>query len=118
VREWFAGLDPKPEGVTAPGSRGRLAPSLIEAFAKANPREKYSQGTKDANTVSLRVTKTAKSGKTRKVNVDVPVEEARTLAGDLAGKRGRLSAAALTAAADALSAQSATTATAVAPASE
>jgi len=101
VREWFASA--KPEGVPTPGSRGRLHPETVKAFHAANPREKYVLGTKDESTVAVKVSKNTKAGKARSRTVQVPVAEARRLAGESAGKRGRLSAEALTAVGAALS---------------
>lgn len=110
VREWFAGLSDEqraalPEGTKAPGSRGRLDPTTITAFAKANPREQYVQGTTAPQTVTLRVTGKDRRGRNTARNVEVPVSEARTLAGQPTSQRGRLSEAAIQQASEALSAQ-------------
>lgn len=103
VRAWFS--EAQPEGVRAPGSRGRLHPETVEAFEKANPGKTYVLGTQDASKVTLTVTGTNKRGHKTSRKVEVPVSEARALAGEAAGRKGRLSEAAVAAASEALSAQ-------------
>lgn len=79
----------------APGARGRLPESMRKGIVKDAGR-RFSEGT--AKTVPLTIVK-VQGGKSRKVTKFVPEVEARRLAGDVAGKRGPLSAAALKAAA-------------------
>ena len=82
VRAFFkANPDKTPaEGVKSLNGRGRLHPSLIEAFAKAKrSKARYEVGAKPVKTVKVK-------GK------NVPVSELRPYA---EGKRGRIGAAAV-----------------------
>jgi hypothetical protein len=80
--------------------RGRIHPAYVAAFLAANPGTVFGEGeNKPADrTVSLPLV-SAKTGRAI-TPVTVPVSEAKSLAG-VAGKRGRLSAAELVAAAQA-----------------
>jgi hypothetical protein len=84
--------------------RGRIHPEAREDFnSDRKPSQQYNEGA--PKTVTLTYKHTQPSG--RKVNKKVAVSEveARTLAGEVAGKRGPLSKAALVAAGEALGAQ-------------
>lgn len=96
VRAWAA------ENGVATGSRGRLHPDVTEAFHKANPRLRYEPKIAEAPTVTVKVPTTDKRGRNRTKAMTIPATEARSLAGDLAGKRGRLSEAAVERVAEAL----------------
>lgn len=85
-------------------ARGRLHPAIVTAFEAANPNASYVVGTKSPKTVTVRVTGTNKNGGKTSRSKEIPVSEARTLAGVTASK-GRLSDAAVVAAGEALSAQ-------------
>jgi hypothetical protein len=91
VRSWFA--EAKPEGVPAPGSRGRLHPDTIAAFHKANPRLRYetaSEAEKPTVTVPG-VVSLDKAGRKVSKTVTLTTEQARAALGHPAGKRGRFS---------------------------
>lgn len=85
------------EGVEVKDSRGRLPKAGIEAYEAANPGMVYTPGFKDETKVSLVLPKEV-TGKSRNGKTEVTVAEARALAGDLAGERGILTAAAIEAA--------------------
>lgn len=104
VRAWFA--EAQPEGVRAPGKRGRLHPETIEAFEKANPNRRYVVGTASQSvpTVTVVVPGTDKNGKSRPRKRTLPVSEVRALAG-VEAQRGRLPQEALTKAGEALASQ-------------
>lgn len=80
------------------GVRGRVHPSAVKVFNEVSGMT-YTEGTRETITVPYTV-KNAK-GANLKRSVELPVDAARLLAGDLAGKRGRLSAAALAGAGEA-----------------
>lgn len=96
VRFWFF-KNPKKvpagtEHTVAVGARGRIAPEAREVFNSESGMT-YSEGTIEH--VELPYTKVSKSGANLKRVAMLPKTEVRTLAGDLAGKRGRLSAEAI-----------------------
>jgi hypothetical protein len=101
----FDALSEAAQNTVAKGARGRLHPEAREAFNKGRkPSEQYGEGA--PRTIALtykHVTKSAPKGRNKTVHI--PEAEARALAGEVAGKRGPLSKAALVAAAEALSAQ-------------
>lgn len=83
------------------GARGRLHPSVREAFnANVSRSARYTEGT--PKQVPLTYRHAQPSGRTVAKTVLVPEVGVRLLAGDLAGKRGPLSKAALAGAAEAL----------------
>lgn len=87
VRTWFS--ETNPEGVPAPGSRGRLHPDTIAAFHKANPSKRYetaSEAEKPTVTVPVKVLDSIGRATTRQVTVTT--ESARDLLGQ-AGRKGR-----------------------------
>lgn len=94
VREWAA----TPEGAKAiekaeakfPGSRGRLDPSTIAAFHKANPRERYETGAAEHATVTVPVVTLDKAGRKRTKEVTITTSEARAALGQPTSQRGRL----------------------------
>lgn len=99
VREWFAGLDPKPEGIPTPGSRGRLHPDTIAAFHKANKGKVYETGSEaEKPSVSFKATVLDKAGRKTTREVTITTEAARALLGHEAGRKGRFNMADLTAA--------------------
>lgn len=79
-------------------ARGRMPRVVSEIFAEKSGMV-YAEG--NTETVTLTYRHTQPSGRTVKKTVDLPLAEVRRLAGDKAGKRGRLSAAALEAAGEA-----------------
>lgn len=94
VRAWFAefpALVPT-EAEQSIAGRGRLHPSAVEVYNEASGRE-YIEGT--AKHVPLEHFKISKSGARLRRVAMVPEKQVRTLAGPHAGKRGRLSAAAM-----------------------
>lgn len=102
VRDWVRA---NPEGLPPVGKRGRLHPEQVTAFHKANPGQRYEVGKRDVPTITVTVPGTDKNGKSRPRKRTLPVSEVRTLAGEAAGERGRLSPEALTKAAEALASQ-------------
>jgi hypothetical protein len=86
--------------------RGRVHKDAIEAFIALNPGAVYAEKTVPAKSVTLPVTKTSKTGATLKRPVDVSLAEARRLSGTV-GQKGRLSGAAIEAAARAYEAEQA-----------
>lgn len=73
--------------------RGRIHPTVIEAFRKANKTKTYEVKVAEAATVSFRGDTVDSIGrKTTKV-VTLTVKEARALLGHEAGRKGRLSMA-------------------------
>lgn len=96
VREWFAGLDTKPEGVPAPGSRGRLHPLTIEAFHKANKGLRYETASEaEKPTITVKVPAKDKRGRNITKTMTVTTEHARAVLGHEKGKRGRFNREAL-----------------------
>lgn len=88
VRAWFA--EAQPEGVPAPGSRGRLHPDTIAAFHKANPRKRYETASEaEQRTVTVPVVSLDKAGRKRTKQVTVTTDEARAVLGHPEGRRGR-----------------------------
>lgn len=88
VRSWFN--EAKPEGVPAPGKRGRLHPSTIAAFHKANPRLRYETASEaEKPTITVPVTTLDKAGRKRTTQVTLTTEAARAALGHPKGKRGR-----------------------------
>lgn len=79
-------------------ARGRIKPEAVKVF-NAKSGMKYTEGNR--REVTLTVPTTDRRGRARTRTVRVPDFGARLLAGDLAGKRGRLSAKALAAAGEA-----------------
>lgn len=110
VRAWFSGLATAPEGIPAPGSRGRLHPDTIAAFHKANKGLRYETGVAEAPTVEVPgVVNIDSAGRKTSKTVTITTREARELLGDKTdagkdSKRGRFSKTTL---ALALSAQNA-----------
>lgn len=109
VRAYFAEHPERiPEGDKSvqPKARGRLSPAAKARFAEDNPSQTYAEkAVYDNAKVTLVVVKQDAKGRKRTKKVEVSASQARTLAGDLAGKRGRLSEKALAAAAEAYAAQ-------------
>lgn len=92
VRNWFAANTP--EGVPAPGSRGRLHPDTIAAFHKANPRLRYETASEaEKPTITVPVTGLDKVGRKTTRQVTLTTEAARAALGHPAGKRGRFNKA-------------------------
>lgn len=89
VRSWFS--EAQPEGVPAPGSRGRLHPDTIAAFHKANPRMRYETGVAEAPTLTVPVETLDKAGRKRTKNVTLTTAEAREALGQPKNRRGRIS---------------------------
>lgn len=90
VRAWFA--EAKPEGVPAPGSRGRLHPDTIKAYNKANKGKVYETASKaELPTVTVPVVSLDKAGRKTTRQVTVTTREARELLGqvDANGKATR-----------------------------
>jgi hypothetical protein len=89
VRSWYA--EAQPEGVPAPGSRGRLHPDTIAAFHKANPRMRYETASEaEKPTIEVKgVVSLDKAGRMQKRTVTITTEAARAALGHPAGKRGR-----------------------------
>jgi hypothetical protein len=73
-------------------ARGRIKPEAVKVFNKESGME-YREGNRPQ--VTLTVPLTDKRGRAYTRTVEVPDFAARLLAGDVAGKRGRLSAEAL-----------------------
>jgi hypothetical protein len=91
VRSWFAGLDKAPEGVPAPGSRGRLHPDTIAAFHKANKGMRYETAS-EAEKATIEVPGVVsldKAGRKTSRTVTLTTEQARAALGHPKGKRGR-----------------------------
>jgi hypothetical protein len=82
--------------------RGRLNPAFVAAFLDANPGTTYAEKVAEVKMVEVPLT-SPKTGRPIKP-VSLPISEVRTLAG-VAGKKGRLSQADLTAAAKAYQAK-------------
>lgn len=94
VRSWFA--EAQPEGVPAPGSRGRLHPETIEAFHKANKGLRYETASEaEKPTITVKVPAKDKRGRNITKTMTVTTEYARTLLGHDKGKRGRFNRDAL-----------------------
>lgn len=92
VREWFATATP--EGVPAPGSRGRLHPDTIAAFHKANPRMRYETASvAEQATITVPVVSLDKAGRKRTEQRTITTTEARQMLGHPDGKRGRFNKA-------------------------
>lgn len=101
VRAYFAANPTAaPEGVDVDrlvSSRGRMPRAAVEAFNKAHRGAgRYVEGNEDTILVTYRHTQP--SGRKVKRTEAVPVTKVRAMAGDLAGKRGPLSKAAIDAA--------------------
>lgn len=82
-------------------ARGRVHPAVAEAFAEHNPGQVMAEKVRDESTVTLDIPQTDKRGRNYSVKREVTIAQARELAGEVAGKRGALSATALSAAAQA-----------------
>jgi len=92
VRAWFATA--QPEGVKAPGSRGRLHPETVAAFHKANKSMRYEAASEAQKpTITVGVKSLDKSGRATTKKVTVTTEAARDLLGHEKGKRGRFNKA-------------------------
>jgi hypothetical protein len=92
VRAWFT--EAQPEGVPAPGSRGRLHPDTIAAFMKANPRLTYvTASDAEKPTITVPVTGLDKAGRKTTRQVTLTTEAARSALGHPSGKRGRFNKA-------------------------
>ena len=99
VRNWFAGLSTAPEGIPAPGSRGRLHPDTIAAFHKANPRSRYETASEaEKASVTFKAVVLDSIGRKRTKEVTITTEAARVLLGHEKGRKGRFNVAVLTAA--------------------
>lgn len=70
------------------GQRGRLHPAAVEAFNEKSGME-YAEG--NTPTMTIPFIKVSKSGAKLQREVSLPISVARSLAGDAAGLRGRLS---------------------------
>ena len=109
IRAWFAEHpEHVPDGAKSvgPTARGRLSAEVVEVYLKHNKGKTYAE---KSPAESKSVTIPVPDSKGRNRPKTVTFETARALAGDLAGKRGKLSAKALTAAGKAYAAQSAKT---------
>ncbi len=103
VREWFAALpESQREGITAPGSRGRLHPTLTEAYNgdKANRKagRVYTEKVAEGRTVTVKVKAKDKAGRNISKTVTLKTAEARALLGHPKGQMGRFKTADLVAA--------------------
>lgn len=80
--------------------RGRLHPSVVEAFNKAHSKSRkvYAEKVAETPTVTFQVAALDKRGRTYKKSVTITTGEARVLLGHEKGKKGRLSKDALAAA--------------------
>lgn len=88
VRSWFT--EAQPQGVPAPGTRGRLHPDTIAAFHKANPRLRYETASEaEKPTITVPVTGLDKAGRKVTRQVTLTTEAARAALGHPSGKRGR-----------------------------
>lgn len=105
VRAWFA--ETKPEGVTAPGSRGRLAPDTIKAFHKANKGKRYEPRVAEGATITVPVKMLDSLGRATTRKVTLPTTEARALLGHEKGRRGKFNRSDLSLALEARSLQDA-----------
>ena len=109
VRAYFAEHPERiPEGDKSvqPKARGRISPAAKARYAEDNPGKSYAEKTAyETADVVLTVVTRDRKGHKRTKKVTLAASKARVLAGDKAGKRGRLSADALTAAAEAYAAQ-------------
>lgn len=94
VREWAA----TPEGKASlsnanakmPGSRGRLDPTTLDIFHKANPRLRYETASEaEKPTITVPVVSLDKAGRKRTQQVTITTEAARAALGHPEGKRGR-----------------------------
>lgn len=87
VREWAAtpagSAALSAAGAKTPGSRGRLDPSTIAAFSKANKGKSYETGVAEAPTFKVPVTTLDKNGRKTTVQREVTNAEARTLLGQV-----------------------------------
>lgn len=105
VRDWFrSNPESVPEGaekVIGAKTRGVISPKCVEVFNKANASEGLAYTPGNTATVEVPFTKTDSRGRVLKRSVRMPIERARSLAGETAGARGRLSGKALTAAGEA-----------------
>lgn len=115
VRQFFTdnpGLVPEGDKTvgTPPeiGFRGRVSAKAKQIFAEKNPNTVFAEGKsapKNAATQTLTYQHRQPSGRTVKKTVDLPLSEIRSLAGDAAATRGRLTPAALEAAGNAYAKQ-------------
>lgn len=87
-----------PEGVKAlteagakfPGSRGRIDPTTIAVFHKANPRMRYETASEaEKATITVAVTSLDKNGRKYTRKVTLTTDAARAALGHPKGKRGR-----------------------------
>lgn len=94
VRTWAA----TPEGTAAlteagakfPGTRGRLDPSTLGVFHKANPRLRYETASEaEKPTITVPVVSLDKAGRKATKSVTITTEAARAALGHPKGKRGR-----------------------------
>jgi hypothetical protein len=94
VRAWAT----TPEGNAAlieaeakfPGSRGRLDPSTLNVFHKANPRLRYETASEaEKPTITVPVVSLDKAGRKVTKSVTLTTEAARAALGHPKGKRGR-----------------------------
>lgn len=94
VREWSAteaGTKALTEASAKfPGSRGRLDPTTLAVFHKANPRMRYETASEaEKPTVTVPVTSLDKNGRKFTKQVTLTTEAARAALGHPKGKRGR-----------------------------
>jgi hypothetical protein len=98
VRSWAA----TPEGTAAlteagakfPGTRGRLDPTTLTVFHKANPRLRYETASEaEKPTITVAVKALDKRGRQYTKKVTITTEAARAALGHPKGKRGRFNMA-------------------------
>lgn len=98
VREW-ATTDEGTKALTEagakfPGSRGRLDPTTLAVFHKANPRLRYETASEaEKPTITVPVTGLDKAGRKVTRKVTLTTEAARAALGHPKGKRGRFNMA-------------------------
>ena len=98
VREWAStesGTAALTEaGAKFPGSRGRLDPTTLAVFHKANPRLRYETASEaEKPTITVPVTALDKNGRKYTKKVTLTTEAARAALGHPKGKRGRFNLA-------------------------
>lgn len=98
VRDWAkgeAGAKALTEaGAKFPGTRGRLDPTTIAVFHKANPRLRYETASEaEKPTITVPVVGLDKAGRKTTRKVTITTEAARAALGHPKGKRGRFNLA-------------------------
>lgn len=77
-------------GAKFPGSRGRLDPTTLDVFHKANPRLRYETASEaEKPTITVPVTTLDKVGRKTTRQVTLTTEAARAALGHPEGRRGR-----------------------------